>query len=122
MAKKISTQPRKIIVKDDYIDIISVFNRKTPDEAIVEIEKIRQRYSDYSFLCNFDVRFVQDWGGVRIVVSRPETDEEFHRRMKRNQLARERRQQIKDQERAKILAKERAVYERLRKKFETEQD
>jgi len=118
MPRATATKRRTIIVKDNPVDVRRIFNQHTPDDVIDIIEKLRQEYSEYSFLCNFDVRFVAShFNTLRIRVSRLETDAEYDRRMEKNRLARERRQQTKDQERAKIEARERLLYEKLHKKY-----
>jgi len=103
---------KKIFVEDkEYFCIENIFEDKSPDEAIDKLIKFCHRFKE-----NQDCKFTVDYDYYRVylIYNRIETDEEYEKRLKKEQKANDK----------KVLAKnkreesERRQYERLKKKFE----
>lgn len=113
MPRKLATEKKRVIVKQERLNLNTVFNGKTIREAKDQLEKIRLKYNEEEFLLKCDIHLHHDWGtGFVVKVTRFESDNELATRLEKNRLAREKkadaaaRKAIKDADKlAKIAEK-----------------
>ncbi len=119
-------------VQRQYIDIEDLLNGKTVDEVLEEFQTIFRRHEKEIIQYDYDVRFqVERYGydgGMEFVIEtkRWETDEEYQSRLKAEKAQQEKFKQNAKKRKAKALAKaleteadERALYKKLKSKFES---
>jgi hypothetical protein len=134
MAKApVHPKPRRISVLRHTVKFSSLFKGKTMESFLHEVDELRAKYAEYSFIYKYDVNLelVRDgWGEQSLVVKvvRTESDKEFSARLEKLRIAKEKKDEAerkKAEAEAKILAKkeeatrqkEMALYEKLKAKY-----
>ena len=122
----------RVYVRKETIDLDVLFGDTDPDGMMAGAKKLYDRCNKAAFEKEHFVEFTTEWagydGGTEVVATfyRWETDAEYHTRLDEEaakELAKQQRQEAKKaKELAKVLGdqeQERALYEKLKKKFET---
>lgn len=113
MPRKLATEKKRIVVKQERFNAATLLGGKTIREAKDALEKIRLKYNEEEFLLKCDIHLHHDWAtGFVVKVTRFESDNELAARLEKNRLAREKkaeaaeRKVLKDAEKiAKIAEK-----------------
>jgi hypothetical protein len=98
---------------NDYIDFYDVLDGKTPDGVVEAMKYYQEHYKGRDIY--FDIQSYGYDGGkeLKLRERRPETDKEFEKRTQ----AEKKERAVKREAKAVKEARERAEYERLKKKF-----
>ena len=98
---------------NDYIDFYDVLDGKTPDQVVESMKYYQEQYAGRDIY--FDIQSYGYDGGkdLKLRERRPETDKEYEKRIAEEKKEKEKVKATK----ALKEAKERAEYERLKKKF-----
>ena len=122
---------KRVLDRRDQVFIDDLLDGRTINDVILELQSMLHRYEEEIFTRDKEVRFETDHygydGGIElyVCVQRWETDKEYAKRREREAAAKERARKARETKKAKALAtalsteqEERALFEKLRKKFE----
>ena len=125
---------KRVLDRRDHVDIVDLFDRRSLDDVIIDLQSMLHRYEEEIFTHDKEVKCETEYYGydggleVYVRVDRWETDTEYHRRLAKETAAKEKARKAKETKKARARevlykkeADERAEYERLRAKFEVEQ-
>lgn len=123
---------KRVLDRRDRIDILDLFDSRTFDDVILDLQSMLHDYEEEIFTRDKEVKFETEYygydGGMELYVRvmRWETDKEYSKRSEREAVAKEKARKARETKKAKALAQaltteqeERALFEKLRKKFET---
>lgn len=123
---------KRVLDRRDPIEISELFDGRSLDDVMLELHSLAQRYEPEILGQDKEVRFETEYygydGGLTLCirVMRWETDREYSKRLDREAVTKERARKARETKKAKALAtalsteqEERALFEKLRKKFET---
>lgn len=126
-------KPRRITVLSHNVKFSSLVKGKTMESFLHEVDELRAKYAEYSFIYKYEVivELSRDgWGdqSLRVKVVRTESDKEFLARVEKLRIAREKKEEAERKkaeaeaaaERKKeeaIRQKEMALYEKLKAKY-----
>ena len=124
MAKK------RVLDRRDEVYINDLFDGRSFDDVILELQSMLHRYEEEIFTRDKEVKFETEHygydGGMNLYVrvQRWETDKEYDKRRAREQAAKDKAAKARATKKAKALAQaltteqeERALFEKLKKKF-----
>lgn len=122
---------KRVLDRRDHVDIVDLFDRRSLDDVILDLQSMLHRYEEEIFTHDKEVKFETEYyghdGGIEVYVrvDRWETDTEYHRRRNKEEAAKEKARQARETKKAKALAtalateaEERELFEKLKKKFE----
>ena len=123
---------KRVLDRRDPIEISDLFDGRSLDDVVLELHSLAQRYEPEILGQDKEVKFETEYygydGGLTLCirVMRWETDREYNKRLDREAATKERARKARETKKAKALAtalsteqEERALFEKLRKKFET---
>ncbi len=122
---------KRVLDRRDHVDIVDLFDRRSLDDVILDLQSMLHRYEEEIFTHDKEVKFETEYYGydggleVYVRVDRWETDTEDHRRRDKEEAAKEKARKARETKKAKALAtalateqEERELFEKLKKKFE----
>lgn len=122
---------KRVLDRRDHLDIVDLFDRRSLDDVILDLQSMLHRYEEEIFTHDKEVKFETEYYGydggleVYVRVDRWETDTEYHRRLAKETAAKEKARQARETKKARALAtalateaEERELFEKLKKKFE----
>ncbi len=122
---------KRVLDRRDHVDIVDLFDRRSLDDVILDLQSMLHRYEEEIFTHDKEVKFETEYYGydggleVYVRVDRWETDTEYHRRRDKEEAAKEKARKARETKKAKALAtalateqEERELFEKLKKKFE----
>lgn len=123
---------KRVLDRRDPVDIADLFDGRQIDDVILELQSMLHQYEEEIFTRDKEVKFETEYygydGGLTLCirVMRWENDKEYAKRLDREAIAKERARKARETKKAKALKQaltteqeERALFEKLRKKFET---
>jgi hypothetical protein len=124
---------RRISVLRHTVRVSSLTKGKTMESFLHQVDEMRAKYAEYSFIYKYDVNveLVKDgWGDQSLVVKvvRTETDKEFFARVEKLRIAQEKKdeverkkaeaeRQVAEKKAEATRQKEMALYEQLKAKY-----
>lgn len=122
---------KRVLDRRDHVDIVDLFDRRSLDDVIIDLQSMLHRYEEEIFTHDKEVKFETEYYGydggleVYVRVDRWETDTEYHRRLAKETAAKEKARRARETKKARALAtalateqEERELFEKLKQKFE----
>lgn len=123
---------KRVLDRRDRVFIDDLFDNRSLDDVILDLQSMLHDYEEEIFTRDKEVKFETEYygydGGMELYVRvmRWETDKEYAKRLESEAATKERARKARETKKAKALAtaltteqEERALFEKLRKKFET---
>lgn len=120
---------KRVFDRREQVRIDDLFDGRTIDEVILDLRNMLHNYEQEIFIYDKDMRFEIEYdydGGTHLYVrvDRWETDQEYKKRLAREQVAKDKAKRAREAKKAKALAmavsseeEERALFEKLKAKF-----
>lgn len=121
---------KRVLDSREQVYIHDLFDGRAIDKVIIDLQCMLHRYEEEIFTYDKEVRFeTEEYGhdggtNLYVRVDRWETDQEYQKRLAREQVAKDKAKRAREAKKAKALAvavaseeEERALFEKLKTKF-----